>query len=89
MTREALLARKAQLEGELADQRSIQAQAQQEIERLEKRRGRAYDAENALGGAIQDVNYWLGQVQAAEAQRSPSHEPQVLGRGPQRPARRR
>jgi hypothetical protein len=80
MTKELLLARRTDLEGKLAEQRSIQAGAQYEIGRLQQKVARSRDEENAIGGAIQDVNYW-GQLldkeerAAAELARKQGQEP--------------
>lgn len=68
MTKEALLARKAQLEGEIAQQRGFQAAAKSDIERLTAQASRARDLENSLGGALQDVEHWLGVVEKAASE---------------------
>jgi len=67
MTKTALLARKAQLEGEIGDQRGVQAVGRADIERLTAQVSRARDLENSLGGALQDVEHWLKQLELEEA----------------------
>jgi len=68
MTKELLLARRQELEGKMAEQRDIQARGNADIERIQRRVTRARDEENAIGGAIQDVNYWGQMLEKAEAE---------------------
>ncbi len=67
MTKELLLARRQDLERDIAAQRDAQARGASEIQRLQQNVARARDQENAIGGAIQDVNYWLGILDGALA----------------------
>lgn len=66
MTKELLLARQRDLEGQLAEQREIQARGNAEIARWQRRVDRAWDQENAVGGAIQEVNRWVGLADQQE-----------------------
>lgn len=66
MTKELLLARKAQLEKDLAVQASEAQAAQAQIGEGQKRAVAARDMINALSGAKQDCEFWLGQFQLEE-----------------------
>lgn len=66
MTKELLLARKAQHEADLATQKQIERDAAAEMEAAQKKGRTARDYNLAISGALQECNFQLGEIAKAE-----------------------
>jgi hypothetical protein len=66
VTKEALLARRAQLEEDIAAQEKQAAQADADRQGAIAKVARCHDLINALSGAKQDVDHWLAQFPVPE-----------------------
>jgi hypothetical protein len=75
VTKEQLLARRAQLEQDLIAQQELanaaEGRRQEAVATLAKTR----DLTNALSGAKQDVEFWLRQIDKAAAAEQPAPQP--------------
>lgn len=64
VTKESLLARRAQIETDLAQQQELARQAEAQRQDSIAKLGACRDMINALSGAKQDVDFWLAQYPA-------------------------